>query len=275
MLLVEPGFFKPAVLTTSTTIKPDDPELEDDADDGSASPKSLNNLNLVVDINSEGLLSENNLDLESDIAMELNSEVDDQIISDLDSSSDVIDKDKATEISDSDAIIISNNWFQQQLSSLDKWWNDDKEVVEDESVNDRDESGKIMNVQGQKRNPKPRPGSGSSRPQTIVLNSAYEIDHDPYYSNQHMHYNSYPAPVVALPPKQVYYKDPQFDDHVDRQMSQLINKILQYFLHSFQRSDPIHDYESDFKEVSVSASYSSDDNCGGGYLSWSLCMIGL
>jgi len=188
--------------------------------------------------------------------MELNSEVDDQIISDLDSSSDVIDKDKATEISDSDALIISNNWFQQQLSTLDKWWNDDKEIVKDESVNDRDESGKIMNVQGQKRNPKPRPGSGSSRPQTIVLNSAYEIDHDPYYSNQHMHYNSYSAPVVALPPKQVYYKDPQFDDHVDR-------------------SDPIHDYESDFKEVSVSASYSSDDNCGGGYLSWSLCMIGL
>jgi len=256
------GTFKPAVTTTST-IKPKISDNDSSSSEAKASsdqnlddkiPEGETEINIDLEVNSD---SDSNLKSENELLV--------QIIGDHESDSEKIDK-------VAESFEAEKDWFKQQLSDLDKWWNAEKEIVKDDSVNDRDESGKIMNVEGQKRNPRPRPG-GSSRPKPIVINSPYESDYDPYYSTQqqHVHYNSYPVPQP--PPNKVYYTDPNYDAHIDRLLSQLINKILQHFLHSFERSDP--DYESDVKEYSVSASITSDDSCGGGYISWSLCMIGL
>jgi len=137
-------------------------------------------------------------------------------------------------------------------------------VAEDPESDDRGGAGRIVNTKGQKRNPvypgeKSRKSIKLSKPLTIATQNKYKPEHYPNYPRFQQKSQ---VPYAYSPPS--HNKD--FKPEVDRP-----SRVLSAHL-----EDKIREIrEEEFKEISVAASISTDDSCGGWWVSWLLCKAGL
>lgn len=129
---------------------------------------------------------------------------------------------------------------------------------DDDNHGDRGESARIVNVQGQRRNPV-YPGAGSrksiklNKPQAIRIQDSYEpFQYSNFPSYQQQHQSQWSDP----------YSSPYSSPGVDRN-----GPVL-----------PIYSEKEEFHEISIDATMASDDSCAGGWwqwFSWFFCKIGL
>jgi hypothetical protein len=143
---------------------------------------------------------------------------------------------------------------------------------------DRGDSARIVNVQGQRRNPV-YPGAGSrktislNRPQPIRIQDSYEPFQDSSFpSYQQQHHSQWSDRYI--PP----YSSPG----VDRLLLGMIKAFLHYLNSKPKlRNGPVlppYSEEEEYNEISIEASYTSDDSCSGAWwqwFSWFFCKIGL
>jgi len=149
---------------------------------------------------------------------------------------------------------------------------------DDDNHGDRGESARIVNVQGQRRNPV-YPGAGSrksiklNKPPAIRIQDSYEpFQYSNFPSYQQQHQSQWSDPYIS----------PYSSPGVDRLLLGMVKAFLNYLSSKPKLRNgpvlPIPSEKEEFHEISIDATITSDDTCAGGWwqwFSWFFCKIGL